>query len=102
MGKKLGIAAGLTVPGSPATVVHPAGLALPCSPAAVSVVDGGREAAARGDLGLLRDVRAAFTGACDVAGLTGVAVPALVLVLTRARRWEERATARCPRAGGGG
>ncbi|MDX3107872.1 hypothetical protein [Nonomuraea angiospora] len=41
------------------------------------------DAAARGDLHLLGEVRAAFTGACNAVGLAGVAVLVLVLVLVR-------------------
>ncbi|MFC5828305.1 MFS transporter [Nonomuraea insulae] len=80
---ELGIAAGLTVLGSLGTVVYRGRLDLPDSPAAVSIVDGIRDAAASGDPLLLQDVRAAFTDAFNVVGLVGVAVLILVLLLTR-------------------
>ncbi|MEV5494997.1 MFS transporter [Nonomuraea fuscirosea] len=80
---ELGIAVGLTVLGSLGTVVYRARLDLPGTTAAGSVVDGVRDATARGDLHLLAGVRAAFTDACNVVGLAGVAVLLLVLALTR-------------------
>lgn len=83
VGNELGIAVGLTVLGSLGTVVYRAGLDLPGTAAAGSVVDGVREATAHGDVQLLAGVRAAFTDACNVVGLAGVAVLVLVLVLTR-------------------
>ncbi|MFF0326881.1 MFS transporter [Nonomuraea angiospora] len=80
---ELGIAVGLTLLGSLGTVVYRARLGLPGSTSAGSVVDGVRDAAARGDLHLLGEVRAAFTDAYNVVGLAGVAVLVLVLVLVR-------------------
>jgi DHA2 family multidrug resistance protein-like MFS transporter len=86
MSNELGIAVGLTVLGSLGTVIYRGRLDLPHSPAAVSIVDGIREATARGDLQLLGSVRAAFTGAFNVVGLVGAAVLVLVLLLTRPAR----------------
>ncbi|MGW0203921.1 hypothetical protein [Nonomuraea sp. NPDC003201] len=80
---ELGIAVGLTLLGSLGTVIYRARLGLPGSPSAGGVVDGVRDAAARGDLHLLGDVRAAFTDAYNVVGLAGVAVLVLVLVLVK-------------------
>jgi DHA2 family multidrug resistance protein-like MFS transporter len=80
---ELGIAVGLTVLGSLGTLVYRGRLDLPHSPAAISVVDGIRDAAARNDLRLLQDVRAAFTDAYNIVGLVGLAVLALVLFLTQ-------------------
>ncbi|MCA2225686.1 MFS transporter [Nonomuraea aurantiaca] len=77
---ELGIAVGLTVLGSLGTVVYRARLNLPDSPAAVSIVDG--IAGAHGDPHLLGAVRAAFTDAYNLVGLVGVAVTALVFLLT--------------------
>ncbi|MFG6194301.1 hypothetical protein [Nonomuraea sp. JJY05] len=82
---ELGIAVGLTILGSLGTVVYRILLDLPHSPASVSVVDGIRDASARGDLQLLQHVRAAFTDAFNVVGLVGVGVLGLVLLLARPR-----------------
>src|SRR4029079_3388155 len=79
LSNELGIALGLTVLGSLGTVVYRARLGLPGSTAEQSVIDGVREG--RHDPALLAPVRDSFTDAFHVAGLVGVAVMVVVLVL---------------------
>jgi DHA2 family multidrug resistance protein-like MFS transporter len=79
LSNELGIALGLTVLGSLGTVVYRARLGLPGSTAEQSVIDGVREG--RDDPALLASVRDSFTDAFHVAGLVGVAVMVVVLVL---------------------
>ncbi len=83
LSNELGIAVGLSVLGSLGTLVYRGRLDRPGSPAQVSVVNGLTDAVARGDLHLLHDVRAAFTGAFNVVGLVGVAALMLVFVIVR-------------------
>ncbi len=79
LSNELGIALGLTVLGSLGTVVYRARLGLPGTSADQSVIDGVREG--RHDPVLLASVKDAFTDAFHVAGLVGVAVMLVVLVL---------------------
>jgi DHA2 family multidrug resistance protein-like MFS transporter len=81
LANELGIALGLTVLGSLGTVVYRARLDLPGSTAEQSVIDGLREAGARHDPALLESVRSSFTDAFHIAGLVGVLVMVVVLVL---------------------
>jgi DHA2 family multidrug resistance protein-like MFS transporter len=81
LANELGIALGLTVLGSLGTVVYRARLDLPGSTAEQSVIDGLREAGARHDPALLESVRSSFTDAFHVAGLVGILVMVVVLVL---------------------
>jgi len=81
LANELGIALGLTVLGSLGTVVYRARLGLPGTSAEQSVIDGVREASAQRDPALLTSVRDAFTDAFHVAGLVGVALMIVVLVL---------------------
>ncbi len=79
LSNELGIALGLTVLGSLGTVVYRARLGLPGSTAEQSVIDGIREG--QHDPALLASVKTSFTDAFHVAGLVGVAVMGVVLVL---------------------
>jgi DHA2 family multidrug resistance protein-like MFS transporter len=79
LSNELGIALGLTVLGSLGTVVYRARLGLPGTVAEQSVIDGVREG--RHDPALLASARDAFTDAFHVAGLVGIAVMLVVLVL---------------------
>jgi DHA2 family multidrug resistance protein-like MFS transporter len=79
LSNELGIALGLTVLGSLGTVVYRARLGLPGSTAEQSVIDGIREG--QHDPALLASVKGSFTDAFHVAGLVGVAVMGVVLVL---------------------
>jgi DHA2 family multidrug resistance protein-like MFS transporter len=81
LSNELGIALGLTILGSIGTVVYRGRLDRPDSPAAVSIVEGLNAAGARGDLALLHDVRAAFTGAYNVVGLVGAGLLLTALAL---------------------
>jgi hypothetical protein len=73
----------LTLLGSLGTVIYRSQLHRPATPAAVSIVEGLNAAAARGDLGLLHDVRSAFTDSYNVIGLVCVGLMLVVLALLR-------------------
>ena len=75
LSNELGIAVGLTVLGSLGTALYRARV-----DGSADVVDGVTRA--QGDPGPLEAVRAAFTDSFNVVGLVGVAVMAVVLVLT--------------------
>jgi MFS transporter, DHA2 family, multidrug resistance protein len=90
LSNELGIALGLTVLGSLGNVVYRLRLGLPGSTAEQSVLDGVREG--QHDPALLAAVKSSFTDAFHVAGLVGVAVMGLVLVLAA------RATREAPSA----
>ena len=79
LSNELGIALGLSVLGSLGTVVYRLRLGLPGSAAAQNVIEGVREG--RHDPALLGAVRSAYTDAFHVAGLVGVALMVVVLVL---------------------
>ncbi|HEY3529262.1 MAG TPA: MFS transporter [Nocardioides sp.] len=79
LSNELGIALGLTVLGSLGTVIYRMQLGLPGSTAEQSVIDGVREG--RHDPVLLGAVRSSFTDAFHVAGMVGVALMIVVLVL---------------------
>jgi DHA2 family multidrug resistance protein-like MFS transporter len=85
LANELGIALGLSVLGSLGTVVYRLRLGLPGSTAEQSVIDGVREG--RHDPALLHAVQQSFTDAFHVAGLVGIAVMVVILVLvSRATR----------------
>jgi MFS transporter, DHA2 family, multidrug resistance protein len=79
LSNELGIAWGLTLLGSLGTVVYRMRLGLPGSAAQQSVIDGVREG--QHDPGLLAGARTAYTDAFHVAGLVGVVVMVVVLLL---------------------
>jgi len=83
---ELGIAVGLSVLGSLATVVYRGRLNRPGTTAAVNVVDGVSDATARADGVLLAAVRAAFTDAFHAVGLASLLALAVVALLLRTRR----------------
>ena len=91
LSNELGIALGLTVLGSLGTVVYRARLGLPGSTAEQSVIDGVREG--QHDPALLASVKGSFTDAFHVAGLVGVAVMGVVLVLAARATRETSASA---------
>jgi DHA2 family multidrug resistance protein-like MFS transporter len=86
LSNELGIALGLTVLGSLGTLAYRARLALPGSPANVSVVNGVHHAAVTGNAAELATVRAAFTHAFNIVGVIAVLVMLGVLYLVRRRR----------------
>jgi DHA2 family multidrug resistance protein-like MFS transporter len=79
LSNELGIALGLSVLGSLGTVVYRLRLGLPGSTAEQSVIDGVREG--QHDPALLASVKGSFTDAFHVAGLVGVVLMGVVLVL---------------------
>ena len=79
LSNELGIAIGLTVLGSLGTIVYRVRLGLPGSTAERSVIDGVTQG--QHDPALLAAVKGSYTDAFHVAGLVGIAVMAVVLVL---------------------
>jgi DHA2 family multidrug resistance protein-like MFS transporter len=98
LSNELGIALGLTVLGSLGTVVYRLRLDLPGSAAEQSVLDGVREG--QHDPALLASVKGSFTDAFHVAGLVGVVLMAVVLVLAAraTRQTPTQAAAQPPEA----